>query len=68
VLWNLDTLDWKTQNKDKIVRHVMSHVEDGSVILLHDVYDTSVEAALEIVDRLLEEGYNFVTVDEMIID
>lgn len=68
VLWNLDTLDWKTQNKDKIVSHVMSHVEDGSVILLHDVYDTSVEAALEIVDRLLAEGYNFVTVDELIID
>lgn len=68
VLWNLDTLDWKTLNKDKIVRHVMDHVEDGSVILLHDVYDTSVEAALEIVDRLLAEGYNFVTVDEMLID
>ncbi len=68
VLWNLDTLDWKTQDKDEIVRTVMGHVEDGSVILLHDVYDTSVEAALEIVDRLLAEGYNFVTVDEMIID
>ena len=68
VLWNLDTLDWKTQNKDKIVRHVMSHVEDGSVILLHDVYDTSVEAALEVIDTLQAEGYNFVTVDEMIID
>lgn len=68
VLWNLDTLDWKSQDKGEIVRTVMGHVEDGSVILLHDVYDTSVEAALEIVDRLLAEGYNFVTVDEMIID
>lgn len=68
VLWNLDTLDWRSQDKGEIVRTVMSHVEDGSVVLLHDVYDTSVEAALEIVDRLLAEGYNFVTVDEMIID
>lgn len=68
VLWNLDTLDWKTQNKDRIVRYIVSHVEDGSVILLHDVYDTSVEAALEVIDTLLAEGYNFVTVDEMLID
>ena len=68
VLWNLDTLDWKTQNKDRIVKYIVSHVEDGSVILLHDVYDTSVEAALEVIDTLQAEGYNFVTVDEMLID
>lgn len=68
VLWNVDPLDWKTQNKDRIVRHIVNHVEDGSIILLHDVYDTSVDAALEVIDTLSLEGYNFVTVDELLID
>lgn len=68
VLWDVDPLDWKTQNKEKIVSHVKKHVEDGSIILLHDVYGTSVEAALEIVDTLSQEGYNFVTIDELLID
>lgn len=68
VLWSVDPLDWKTQNKNRIVRHIVNHVEDGSIILLHDVYDTSVEAALEVIDTLSAEGYNFVTVDELLID
>jgi peptidoglycan/xylan/chitin deacetylase (PgdA/CDA1 family) len=68
VLWNIDTLDWKSQNTSQIVRHVRKNVEDGSIILLHDVYGTSVAAALEIIDTLSKEGYNFVTVDELIID
>jgi len=68
VLWDVDPLDWKIQNTDKIVNHVVKQVEDGDIILLHDVYETSVEAALEIVDRLSEKGYNFVTVDELLIE
>lgn len=68
VLWNVDPLDWKIQNTSRIVRHIVSHVEDGSIILLHDVYDTSVDAALEVIDTLSKEGYNFVTVDELLIE
>ena len=67
-LWNLDPLDWKSQDRSAVVRYVLSHVEDGSIILLHDVYESSVEAALEIIDTLAAEGYNFVTVDEMLIE
>lgn len=68
VLWDVDTLDWKSQNKNQIVRHVLKHADDGSVILMHDVYETSVEAALEIIDTLTMEGYNFVTVDELLVE
>lgn len=68
VLWNVDPLDWKIQNKSRIVRHIVNHAEDGSIILLHDVYKTSVEAALEVIDTLSAEGYKFVTVDELLID
>ena len=68
VLWDVDPLDWKNQNRDRVVRHIVTHVEDGSIILLHDVYETSVEAALEVIDTLSAEGYNFVTVDELLIE
>ncbi len=68
VLWDIDPLDWKYQNKDRIVKHVINNVKDGDIILLHDVYGTSVEAALEIVDKLKEKGYIFVTVDELMFN
>ena len=68
VLWDVDPLDWKNQNRDRVVRHIVTHVEDGSIILLHDVYGTSVEAAPEVIDTLSAEGYNFVTVDELLIE
>lgn len=67
-LWNLDPLDWKTQNTARIVRHILKNVEDGDVILLHDVFKTSVDAALQVIDILTEQGYTFVTVDELLID
>lgn len=68
VLWDLDPLDWKYQDKDRIVKYVVKNVRDGDIILLHDVYKTSVQAALEIVDILKKEGYEFVTVEELIFD
>ncbi|WP_313076541.1 polysaccharide deacetylase family protein [Lacrimispora sp.] len=68
VLWNKDTLDWKTQSSKKVVRNIIKHVEPGDVILMHDVYPTSVEAALEVIDILTKQGYSFVTVDELLID
>ena len=57
--------DWKLLNKDKVVAAVLDAVQPGDVILLHDFYSTSVDAALEIVDRLQKEGYDFVTVEEL---
>lgn len=66
-LWNVDPYDWKVQDKDKIVANVMRDVKDSSIILLHDIYQSSVEAALEIVDRLQEMGYKFATIEELFI-
>lgn len=68
VMWNIDPLDWKYQNTERIVKHVIKNVGDGDIILLHDVYKTSVEAALKIIDILLEQGYEFVTVEELLFD
>ena len=50
------------------MRAVLEEAEDQSIILMHDYYATSVDAALEIVDRLLEEGYQFVTVEEIVVE
>lgn len=68
VLWNVDSLDWKLQNTDRIVRRVEKDVKGGDIILMHDIFQTSVEAALRIVDDLQKQGYEFVTVDELLVD
>lgn len=67
VFWDIDTLDWKTQNVDSVLEIVQSQVEDGDIILMHDGYQSSVDAALKIVDILTEEGYDFVTVDQLVV-
>lgn len=68
VLWSVDPQDWKLKNTDAVVKAVLDHVEDGDIILLHDVYKTSVEAAFQIIDKLKAEGYEFVRVDELLLD
>ncbi len=68
VLWTLDTTDWNTRDVERIVNYVIEEVESGDIILMHDIYDTSVAAALEIVDQLQAKGYVFVTVDELLIE
>lgn len=65
VLWSVDPEDWKDQDQQRIVETVLSHVKDGDVILMHDIYQNSVNAALEIVDTLLDQGYSFVTVEQL---
>ena len=65
ILWSVDPEDWKYQDADRIVDCVTRQVEDGDIILMHDIYDTSVDAALRIVDELMDRGYCFVTVEQL---
>lgn len=65
IYWTLDPEDWKLLDAKKVADHVVANVKDGDIILLHDFYPSSVEAALEIIDRLQPEGYAFVTVEEL---
>lgn len=65
VLWSIDPLDWSIHNRDKIVKHIVENADDGSIILLHDIFENSVEAALAVVDELKKEGYEFVTIDQL---
>ena len=66
VLWSVDPEDWKDEDVDRIVAQVVEHVQDGDIILLHDLYPTSVDAAVRIVDTLLSRGYCFATVEDLL--
>ena len=68
VMWTVDPLDWTTENVDEIVNKVVTEAEENDIILLHDCYKSSVEAALRIVDILAERGFEFVTVDELLMN
>ena len=68
VLWNVDPLDWNTDNETEIVNKVVTETEENDIILLHDCYLSSVKAALRIIDIMQAKGYEFVTVDELLLD
>lgn len=68
VMWTIDPLDWTTENVDEIVNKVVTQAGENDMILLHDCYETSVEAALRIVDILKEQGFQFVTADALILE
>lgn len=67
-LWSVDSLDWKLQDAGKITERVLRDVRDGDIILMHDEFDASLKAAFEIIDKMKEKGYTFVTVDEIQIE
>ena len=65
ILWSVDPEDWDDKNVTRIVEHIVSNVRDGDIILLHDLFPSSGQAALSIVDTLLERGFCFVTVEQL---
>ena len=65
ILWSVDPEDWSDEDTARQVDHIVSRAKDGDIILLHDIYPSSVETALQVVDRLMEQGYCFVTVEEL---
>lgn len=65
ILWNIDTLDWKTRNSKKTIKAVMKDVKDGDIILLHDIHSETIDAAIKLIPKLQEKGFQLVTVSEM---
>lgn len=65
VTWTIDTEDWRSKNVQKVVDKVLSEVEDGSIILMHDMYASTAEAAVILIPELQERGYQLVTVSEL---
>lgn len=65
VLWSIDPEDWKEKTAQEIADWVLSQVGNGDIILLHDIFENSVEAAFLIVDGLLAQGYHLCTVEDL---
>ena len=65
ILWNVDTLDWKTLNTQMTIDNVLTNADDGDIVLMHDIHSTSVDAAIELIPRLVNNGYQLVTVTEL---
>ncbi len=63
--WSVDPKDWATHDAVAVEKQVICQVRDGDIILLHDMSDSSVDAALSIIAQLREQGFQFVTVSEL---
>ena len=64
----MDSLDWNYQDRKQIADKVCREIENGDIVLMHDIFQSSQEAALDIIDRLTAEGWQFVTADELMVD
>ena len=65
ILWSVDTNDWKYRNATTVKNNIVNNAKDGAIVLLHDLYPTSVQGAIAAIDELQQQGYTFVTVNEL---
>lgn len=66
VLWTVDSLDWKFKNKEQVVEYIKQNTTGNDIILMHDILQSSIDAAKEIITYYNEQGYKFVTIDEFL--
>ena len=67
ILWDVDTLDWKNRNTASIMKEVQK-TQPGSIILMHDIHQTSIDALPTVLQYLTEQGFELVTVEELMGD
>jgi len=65
IMWSIDTLDWKTRNAQSTINTVLNKVKDGEIILMHDLYGATADAAAVLIPELINRGYQLVTVSEL---
>ena len=65
ILWSLDTLDWKYRDTERLIEVVRDSRQDGDIILMHDIHETTANAIDQICQDLTEDGYETVTVTEL---
>ena len=66
IMWTVDTLDWKTRDKQAVYRAIIKNSDDGEIILLHDIHKTSVDGAIKAMEEMLAGDYEFLTVTELL--
>ena len=65
-MWDVDTLDWKYRDSAEVTRRALADVKPGSIILMHDIHATSVDAVPGLVSALAQRGYTLVTVPQLL--
>ena len=65
ILWSVDPMDWKSRNAKAVTDHILENVKDGDIVLMHDIYDSTAEAVESLVPKLIQMGYQLVTVSEL---
>mgnify|MGYP003304782138 CR=1 FL=1 len=65
IYWSVDSEDWSLLNTEKVRKKIVADTYDGSIILCHDIHKTTIPAALQAIDELMDLGYEFVTVSEL---
>lgn len=65
IVWNIDTLDWKYHNSNKIKDKILKYVSDGDIILMHDTYVATLNAVEMVIPELKKQGYKIVSVSEL---
>lgn len=65
IKWSIDTRDWENRNAETITQIILDNVKDGDIILMHDLYESSLEASKIVIPELIKRGYQLVTVSEM---
>ena len=66
-VWEGDSLDWKDLSSADIAKRVTSKVQPGSIVLFHNAAKNTPEALPDIIEYLLQEGYTFVPISEIIL-
>jgi len=66
IMWSVDTLDWKNRNASSVYYSIMNNAKDGSIILMHDLYGSTVDGAIMAMNELQKGDYEFVTVTELL--
>ena len=66
IIWNVDSLDWKHRNVSKNLETIQNQVADGSIILMHDIHQASVDTIPQLIDKLRENWYEFLTVSDLL--
>ena len=65
IIWNIDTLDWKYHNSNKIKDKILKYVSDGDIILMHDTFTATSNAVEMVIPELKKQGYRIVSVSEL---
>lgn len=64
IYWSVDTEDWKSRDAKSVLKECKV-IQDGDIVLMHDLYPSTAEAVQKLVPRLIKQGYQLVTIDEL---